>query len=294
MTENTARDKKIKKVIRSRKIMNALIRLSGQRQSKLAKEIILDTEAGKVRTLWYGFDDPAVKPVFFDLHGGGFIMMSADSDDSMNLFYLKEVGCKIISIDYAKAPEHPFPAAVNQVYAVVKHVYQHAERYRIAKESMAIGGYSAGANLATVTCLQAARTQEFSFVCQALNYPPLDLFTSPYDKPCPKGAIKPHQASIYDACYISLEDASNPLVSPVFAQPDILALLPPVFLLLCGHDSLYNEGLRYADMLIEAGVLVELHDYPDERHGFHYYRSKTIEQASQEMAAFLTKHFTAS
>ena len=117
----------------------------------MREEIFVDTDFGKVRTLWYGFENTVKVPIYFDLHGGGFILGSADMDETMNLALKKQVGCKIISIEYAKAPEFPYPTAVNQVYAVVKHIFENAEKYAIDSNKMAIGGHSAGGNLSTVT-----------------------------------------------------------------------------------------------------------------------------------------------
>jgi len=290
MNKESSRDKMINKVKKSRNFTNYLMKIFGPKSTHAGKEVILETKVGSVRTLWYGFEDKTIKPIFFDLHGGGFIMMNADSDEPMNLIYMHKVGCKIISIDYGKAPENPFPIAVNQTYAVVKHVHQNAKKYGIDPNRMAIGGYSAGGNLATVTCLLAVHKKEFSFVCQALNYPPLDLATSPYDKPCPKGAIKPKQASIYDACYIEQKDAKNPLVSPICASKEELAGMPDTLMILAGRDSLHDEGVRYAHLLEQVGISVELHDYDNERHGFHFYRSPKIDEVCSLMADYLKKH----
>lgn len=250
----------------------------------------MKTDAGDVRTLWYGFENKATKPVLFDMHGGGFILMSAEADDAMNRVIHEAVGCKIISIDYALAPEYPFPKAVDEVYAVVKAVHDGAERYGIDPCRMAIGGHSAGGNLATATCIQANRRRAFSFACQVLDYPPLDLATSPYDKPCPKGAIKPHTAAVYDACYIAPEQASNPLASPVYGSDEDLMGMPPALLILAGHDSLHDEGAHYAAMLKAAGVAVEMHDFPDEKHGFTYFRSKAAPAAMGLITDFLKRH----
>lgn len=74
--------------------MNFLYSLSKKGKSNAAKEFMLETEAGIVKTLWFGFEDESVKPVFFDMHGGGFILMSADSDNAMNNTIHKAVGCK--------------------------------------------------------------------------------------------------------------------------------------------------------------------------------------------------------
>ena len=118
--DRTTREKIAKKVQKQRKILNILYKLSSYGSKASAKEVILKTEVGTVRTLWYGFEDNTVKPVFFDMHGGGFILMSADADDAMNKVIANTVGCKVVSIDYSLAPECPFPTAVNEVYAVVK------------------------------------------------------------------------------------------------------------------------------------------------------------------------------
>ena len=187
----------------------------GSKKKPLRKEIFVDTESGKVRTLWYGFENPETAPVFFDLHGGGFILGSADMDEAINLEFNRQVGCKIISIDYAKAPEFPYPVAVEQVYAVVKHVFENAETYAIDGRRMAIGGHSAGGNLSTVTCMKAKKEGAFQFVCQVLDYPPLDLATSPLEKPQPRGCIPPKMAMVFDACYVDPAQAKDPHVSPV-------------------------------------------------------------------------------
>lgn len=284
------REQVVKKVQKQRKLMKFFYGFTRFSNAGTGKEAMIETEVGPVRTLLYGFDDDAVKPVFFDMHGGGFILMSAEADGAMNTTLREAVGCKIVSIDYALAPEHPFPTAVNQAYAVVKELYTNAEKYGIDPSRMAIGGHSAGANLATVTCIQAARKKEFGFACQVLDYPPLDLATSPYDKPCPKGVIKPKDAAMYDACYIEPSQAKDPLVSPVYAEREELSGLPPTLLILAGQDSLHDEGAKYGDLLREAGVTVEQHDFTTEVHGFTYYRSKEAPRAIQLMADYLKKH----
>lgn len=283
------KEKTVARVQRQRGMLNFLYKLSGFAKACGGREVMLRTEAGQVRTLWYGFDDPTVKPVFFDMHGGGFILMNADADGKMCAAFAKQAGCKVISIDYALAPEHPFPAAVDQVYAVVKEVHANAAKYGIDPDRMAIGGHSAGGNLAAAACILAARKAEFSFVCQVLDYPPLDLVTSPYDKPCPKGAIKPKTAEQYDLCYVMPEQRSDPLVSPVCAGEGELRLQPPALVILAGHDSLHDEGLRYGKMLENAGIPVELHEFPEEKHGFTYYGTKGGEEAIGLIGAYLKR-----
>lgn len=259
-------------------------------KSPLREERSIETEFGRVRTLWYGFQNTEVAPVYFDLHGGGFVLGSADMDERMNLELLRQVGCKIISIDYAKAPESPYPVAVNQVYAVVEHVFTNAEKYGIDRNRMAIGGHSAGGNLSTVTCIRAKKEGKFRFVCQILDYPPLDLATSPLEKPRPKGAIPPWMALMFDACYVDPAQARDIYVSPVYATREDLEGLPPALIIVAGRDSLRDEGLRYCELLKAAGVVTECYEYPDAPHGFTYSRSKDAKDAWGKMAAFLRKY----
>lgn len=280
--------KRLRRLTALRQRCHSLV--TGHRNTALRREVFVETEYGKVRTLWYGFENPAPAPIFFDLHGGGFILGSADMDQAFNLELSRRVGCKIISIDYAKAPEFPYPAAVNQVYAVVKHVFERAATYAVEREKMAIGGHSSGGNLSTVTCMQAQKAGQFQFACQVLDYPPLDLATSPFAKPQPKGCIPPAMASVFDACYIEPTQARDPHVSPVYATLDDLRGLPPALLLLAGRDSLHDEGMKYCDMLKTAGVVVECYAYPDALHGFTLEPSNDGADAREKMVVFLERY----
>ncbi len=263
----------------------------GLKSKSMRDEIFIDTEFGKVRTLWYGFENTERAPIYFDLHGGGFMLGSADMDEEMNVELNKQVGCKIISIGYAKAPEFPYPAAVNQVYAVANHIFENAEKYAIDSNKMAIGGHSAGGNLSTVACMKAKKDGKFQFACQILDYPPLDLATSAFDKPKPPGAISPQMAAMFNACYIDPSQAKDPHVSPVYATREDLEGLPPALFILAGRDSLHDEGLEYCGMLKAAGVITECYEYPNAPHGFTYEPSTDATDAWTKMAAFLKRYF---
>lgn len=262
----------------------------GARRKPTGTEIFVDTQFGKVRALGYGLEDQNMTSIFFDLHGGGFILGNAEMDEPLNIAFHKQVGCKVISIEYAKAPDFPYPAAVNQVYAVVEHFFENAERYGIDRQKMAIGGHSAGGNLSAVTCMKARKAGKFQFVCQLLDYPPLDLATSPLDKPQPNGCIPPSMAQVFDACYVDPSQARDPYVSPVYADPQDLQGLPPALFILAGRDSLHDEGVKYREMLSAAGVETECYDFPDAVHGFTLTPSTNSTEACDRMAAFLKKH----
>ncbi|MBN1877388.1 MAG: alpha/beta hydrolase [Anaerolineae bacterium] len=294
MTKLLTREQNIKKAKRLRKLQmftHKLQSLSPTPKSASSRtEVFIDTEFGKVRTLGYGFENPETVPIFFDLHGGGFVMGNADMDEALNMAFNQHVGCKIISIDYAKAPDFPYPAAINQIYAVVDYVYENAEKYAIDPTRMAIGGHSAGGNLSTVTCMKAKKEGKFQFVCQVLDYPPLDLATSALDKPQPKGCIPPRMALMFDACYVDPAQAKDPYVSPIYATQEDLKGLPPALLVLASMDSLHDEGLKYCEMLKTAGVVTECYEYPNALHGFTLSPSADTTNAIEKMVAFLRKY----
>jgi len=273
-----------------RAILKIQLLFMGSKKKSRREEIFIDTEFGKARTLWYGFENRKKAPVFFDLHGGGFILGSADMDEAMSLEFNKQAGCKVISIEYAKAPEFPYPVAVNQIYAVIKHVFENAEKYAIDIQKMGIGGHSAGGNLSTVSCMKAKKAGEFQFVCQVLDYPPVDLATDSLEKPHPKGSVPLKMGLIFNACYVNPTQAKDPYVSPVYATQEDLQGLPPALFILAGRDSLHDEGLKYCGMLKTAGIVTECYDYPNAAHGFTLQPSIDTTDAVAKMAAFLKKY----
>ena len=295
MAQLLSREQNIKKAKRIRNFERVIVKLQHlspgwSKRRSLRKEFFFETEYGKVRALAYGFENPEKAPIFFDLHGGGFMLGGAEMDEAMNMELHRQAGCKIISIDYAKAPDFPYPAAVNQTYAVASHVYENAEQYSIDTKRMAIGGHSAGGNLATVTCMKAKKEGKFQFACQVLDYPPLDLATSALEKPHPKGSIPAKTTMMFNACYINPAQARDAYVSPVFATQEELEGLPPALFILAGRDSLHDEGLQYLGMLKESGVVTECHEYPNAAHGFTYQPSADSSNAIENMAAFLGRY----
>ena len=164
-----------KKLIKKALRMQSLMVLARKfRPAKIGKERLIDTSHGKVSVLEYGFDSPNVEPLFIDMHGGGFVLGWAAMDEPMCVYFCEQAKVKVISIDYPKAPKNPYPVAVEAIYEIVKHYFDNAEAYKINRDSVGIGGHSAGGNLATVICIKAKESGEFSFKYQVLDYPPCD------------------------------------------------------------------------------------------------------------------------
>ena len=292
MNKNPSREQLVRKGRATRKVAIALSKLQGLVTfTEPEYEVIrLDSKYGKVNTLWYGWENRKTTPLYIDLHGGGFILGSPEMDDAMNQEIARQVGCKIVSINYAKAPDFPFPAAVDQVYSVINQILDNSERFAIEPGKVAIGGHSAGGNLATVTCIKAKREGKLQFCCQILDYPVLDLATNPYDKPTPKGAIPPEMALMFNSCYVDPDQAKDPLTSPVFTKQEELEGLPPALFILAGRDSLFGEGKKYCQMLSDVGVKTECAEYPNALHGFTCQSSVDTTDAIKKMVDFLRKY----
>lgn len=184
-----------RKAKRLQTIQLRLARLQRGHNQEISERYV-ETSHGSIRVLEFGFEDNATKPLYVDIHGGGFVLMTADSDNSINSYLQEKADIKIISIDYPKAPDYPFPIALDAIYDVVRYYIDCAEELNIDASRIGIGGHSAGANLATATCMRARDKGEVKFCFQVLDYPPLDLYTNPFDKPLPKKAIPPKMAGM--------------------------------------------------------------------------------------------------
>lgn len=283
-------EKLIKKGLRLQRLTKILLKAQSIKSKPVGKERFVDTAHGKVKVLEYGFDSPEIAPLYVDMHGGGFVMLSAEYDEPMNLYFRERTKVKIISIDYPKAPQSPYPIAVEAVYEVIRHYVDNAAEYRIDSDRIGIGGHSAGANLATVTCIRAKERGDLAFRFQALDYPPLDLNTSPCEKEAPPKAISPKMAEAFNACYADDNSSKSPYVSPVFATTEQLSGLPPALLIVAGQDSLHDEGVRYCQMLKDAGVSVELHDFKESEHGFTYSKTPDAKEGHKLIADFINRH----
>lgn len=213
-------------------------------------------------------DAASPAPVFFNLHGGGFIMGAPEDDAPFCRRVCRELGMAVVNVDYPLAPEKPFPADKEGTYDVVAHVVAHAAEYGIDPDRMAIGGHSAGGNVATAVCMMALKTGAFRFRCQVLDYPPLDIHTNAYDKKLPEGSIPAEVAAFFDECYRTAEQSSDPLCSPVLAKREDLLGMPPAIVLTAERDSLAPEAEAYARMLVEANVEVTLRRFAGALHGF--------------------------
>ena len=259
-----------KKINTTRKLMFFLSKASRMPKVVYGEEMYLQTPEGRIRILAYNMDKQEKLPLYINIHGGGFTAATAESDDKYMKDIAGKIDIKIFNVDYSLAPENPFPKALNECYEVAKFAIEHAGELRIDPDKIAIGGHSAGGNLGAAVCIKDADEHVLNIKSLIIDYAPLDIYTDAYLKPRPKGAIPPQAARIADPSYChKKEDRKNPLVSPVYATIDQVKAFPPTIVITASQDSLCEEGEKFKDLLIEAGVKVTFKRF-NAKHGFSH------------------------
>ncbi len=258
------------------------------------EERLIETGVGNTRVIIYRpkHEIEGPLPVFVNMHGGGFVMGSAELDDAWCPVIAERARCLVVNIDYHLAPEYKFPTALYECYDILKWIYENHSILQVDNKRIAVGGHSAGGNLAAALCLLNKEKEQIPLVKQILNYPPLDLATDPDLKFKHKKAITPRLAKLFNESYLkSMKDADNPLASPIYAED--LEDLPPALIITAEFDSLADEADYYASRLEEAGVFVKKKKYLGAAHAFtHSGELKQAEEAWHLISDELKDAFT--
>jgi acetyl esterase/lipase len=211
-------------------------------------------------------------PGFFWIHGGGYVLGDIDSNDYASKLWVKNVGCVIVSVDYRRAPEAPYPAPLEDCYAALEWMVTHADELGIDQSRIAIGGASAGGGLASGLALLVRDRAEMTVVAQLLMYPMInDKNVAPATDTLPDTHIWSRAKNLFGwTCYLGQEPGAEdiPIYAAAFRAED-LSGLPPALIVVGDLDLFLEENLDYAGRLIKAGVLTELHVYPGAYHGFN-------------------------
>lgn len=208
-------------------------------------------------------------PVLLWFHGGGFVIGSLDTHDSVCRMLANQSDCIVVSADYRLAPEYKFPAAVEDCEAALKWVALHAVEFGADPQAIAVGGDSAGANLATVVAILARDAGHPKLAFQLLIYPCAapEPETPSHHKFAEGYVLSRNTVTWFFKHYQRNRADSNDFrFAPLVA--DDLANLPPALVLVAGYDPLRDEGVDYAKRLIEAGNRVRLVNYEGMIHGF--------------------------
>ena len=201
-------------------------------------------------------------PALVYFHGGGWVIGDLDTHDVLCRQLANGARCAVYSVDYRMGPEHPFPAAVEDCFAATKFV---AGRHK----QVAVGGDSAGGNLATVVALQARDAGGPEIAYQLLIYPATDQrLAHPSIRKNGEGYLLTKKSMEYfQAQYLPNQgDLTDWRASPLLARS--LAGLPPAHLITAGYDPLLDEGREYAERMAKEGVDVSYREYADMVHGF--------------------------
>lgn len=244
----------------------------------------------EVRALLYTPPDfVAPGPAFLHIHGGGMIVGSPDMSHAASVDTALQCRCLVLSVDYRLAPEHPFPASVEDCHAALAWLHGHA---KVDGARVAIGGDSAGGGLAASLALLNKARDRLPIVAQMLKYPMLDHRTvAPhYDHPYVGEFV--WQAGTnrfgWDSLLGAERDAVAPHASPALAED--LADLPPAFIAVGALDLFLEEDIEYARRLMRAGVATELHVYPGAFHAFDLMPTASTTRAfRQAWLAFLKR-----
>ena len=210
-----------------------------------------------------------VLPALVYFHGGGWVIGDLDTHDVVCRTLANGARCAVFSVEYRKAPESPFPAAVEDCFSALSFVFKSSSSLKINAKQIAVGGDSAGGNLATVMALMARDAGGPPISFQVLIYPGTDQrMEHPSIKRNGEGYLLTEKSMLYFRSHYlpDRKDWTDWRASPMLAKS--LKGLPPAFLLTAGFDPLVDEGKAYADRLRDEGVKVEYRNYADMVHGF--------------------------
>jgi acetyl esterase len=231
--------------------------------------VVIPSPGGDVLARVYTPKGAGPFPVLVYFHGGGWVIANLDVYEPSCRALCNAAECVVVSAAYRQAPEHKFPAAVDDAHAAVQWALSNAATVNGDPSRVAVGGESAGGNLATVSCLIAKERSAPMPVFQLLIYPVTDLASEPPSYAENRDA-KPLNAAMmpwFKKHYLAdLSEALDPHASP--ARSRNLGGLPPALIITAGSDPLRDDGEMYAEKLRKAGVPVQYTCYDDLMHEF--------------------------
>lgn len=231
-----------------------------------AEDVVIPGPGGDLPARVLAPADP--RGVLLYWHGGGWVVGSIAENEAFGRRLAVRTGCTVVLASYRLAPEHPWPAAVEDAQAALTWVAAHRAGLAGPQVPLVLAGDSAGANLATVVCRRARDEDGAQVALQILVYPVTDhdFENRSYTEPDNQLALNAHTLRWFWDHYVRESDRGHPDVSP--AHADDLSRLPPALVLTAEHDVLRDEGAAYAGRLRAAGVPVEHHDFAGQMHGF--------------------------
>jgi acetyl esterase/lipase len=209
-------------------------------------------------------------PVLLYFHGGGFVVGDLDTHDGTAREHAVGAGAVVVSVDYRLAPEHPYPAAIDDAWAATQWVAENAAELGADGTRLAVAGDSAGGTIAAVIAQRARDNSGPPIAFQLLWYP-----STMWDPALPSFAenasalVLDRQAiAAFSRWYAGEIDLSDPPAGMAPGRAKNLSGLPPAYIAVAGHDPLRDDGVRYGELLAAAGVPVEVHNAETLVHGY--------------------------
>jgi len=240
-----------------------------------------------VRIYWPDAAPGRPRPAYVHAHGGGFVVGDLDMADTVCRTICRDAQVVVVSVDYRLAPEHKFPAGLDDVIAAVRWVARNGADIGVDTSRIAIGGDSAGGNLAAASAQALAEELGPALRFQILVYPVTDLTCSqPSYKDLGTGyPLTEARMRAYVDLYLAdpahtTDVRASPLLAPSVAGQ------PPALVILAGLDPLVDEGRAYAEKLTASGIAAEVAEAPGHPHGFLGWTGAS--ETSREMLALIS------
>lgn len=222
-------------------------------------------------------------PVLVFFHGGGFVIGDLESHDGVCRALANQARCVVVAIDYRLAPEHKYPAAVEDCFAATRYVSEHGAEFNIDPKRLAVGGDSAGGNLSAVVSILARDRKAPAIAFQLLVYPATDMACDTYSHKTFTDYFLTDRSIRYFLGHYLRDgaDRKDPQASPALASNH--KGLPPALVITAEFDPLRDEGEAYSAKLSAAGVPAKFTRYDGMIHGF-FTMGEMLPQGKQAVA----------
>ena len=231
----------------------------------------IDGPAGpiNIRIYWPPTDHPA-PPVVIFFHGGGFVVGDLDTHDGTCRQHAVGASAVVVSVEYRLAPEHPYPAAIDDAWAATQWVAGHGGEIGADATRLALAGDSAGATISAVIAQRARDNGGPPIRFQLLWYPATlwDSSLPSFTENADAQVLDRAAVAAFTRWYAGEIDLSDPPVGMAPGRAENLAGLPAAYIAVAGHDPLRDDGIRYGELLAAAGVPVEVHNAETLVHGY--------------------------